>query len=391
MSVVAEVPLPPFWRRPLLRDILWQTVIPLLLIAAIWFFVRNAGANLEKSSLVFGGSFLGGIASFELGSNLVGFAAGDPVYKALLVGIVNTLHVSVVAIVLATLLGILVGVARLSSNPLAAGLSRIYVEVARNVPLLLQLLFWYALITRALPSPRQAWELLPGFFLTNRGLNLPLPGPEPVYGWMLLAFASACVLVLGMEWRARRRPQSMPHRASRRPLRLALLVGAPALVFVLGGMPVSLDVPVMRGFGFHGGLSLPPEYVALLLGLTLYTGAFIAEIVRGGILGVHRGQIEAAEALGLSRGQCLRKIVLPQAMQIIVPPLGSQYVSLLKNSSLAVAIGYPDIVRVSTVVISETGHAIEMIGVMMIVYLLLSLITSALVNLYNRAVTREAR
>lgn len=391
MTAVAEVMVPPFWRRPLIRDAAWQALVLMLVVAAIWFFAHNASENLAESSLVFGWDFLGGIASFELGSNWIGFSAGDPVYKALLVGVLNTLQVSMVAIVLATVLGTIIGVARLSSNPLAAGLSRGYIELARNVPLLLQLLFWHAVITRSLPSPRQAWEPVPGIFLTNRGLSVPLPGPEPVYAWMLAAFAAACVAVAALEWWARSHRESAHRGPGLRGLYLALLLGLPALIFVAGGMPVNLDIPVLHGFGFRGGASLAPEYVALLLGLTIYTGAFIAEIVRGGILGVGRGQIEAAGALGLPRGLSLRKIILPQAMRIIIPPLGSQYLNIIKNSSLAVAIGYPDIVRVATVIISETGHAIEMIAAIMAIYLVLSLITSGLVNLYNRSVMWEAR
>ena len=293
-------------------------------------------------------------------------------------GLLNTLKVGVAGLVLATVLGTVLGIARLSSNWLVAKLSLAYVEAVRNVPLLLQLFLWYAVITEALPGPRQALAPLPGVFLSNRGMMLPGLVPDPAWLAGGIALVAALAVVLAVRhW--------MPVRGglTSRAVAGGVIIGAPLVAWLAFGAPTAIDVPHLAGFNFRGGVTLSPELLTLLLGLVIYTAAFIAEIVRSGILAVDRGQAEAARALGLSPGLTLRLVVLPQALRLIVPPLTSQYLNLLKNSSLAVAIGYPDVVSVLDTTINQTGQAIEGVTMIMAVFLVISLSLSALMNWYN--------
>lgn len=374
------------WRRPAVRSVVYQgTALAILavLLALAW---SNVAANLPRMRLQLGFGFLGEVAAFELGDNLVGFKAGHSYLRAFLAGIVNTLKVAVLGIILTTILGTLIALARLSRNVLASRLAWLYVEVMRNIPLLLQILFWHTFVVRQLPGPRQAWHPFPGVFLSNRGMEVPAFEFASGFDWVLAALAVAGALVAGAAiWSQRTRERTGEGTwLTGAVAALALVISAAA--FLAGESPITLDLPELRGFNFQGGTTLTPEFVALLFALVTYQAGFAAETIRSGILGVNKGQVEAALSLGLSRRRTLRLVVLPQALRIVVPPLTSQYLSLTKNSSLAVAIGYPDLVRVSTVVIGETGRSIECISIILAVYLTLSLLTAALMNLYNRRI-----
>jgi general L-amino acid transport system permease protein len=368
---------------PTVRAVVYQVLVIAAVLAIGWFLVSNTLDNLSRRAIATGFGFLGREASFAIGESLIDYTPRDSYALALVVGVLNTLRVSLLGIVAATVLGTLVGVGRLSTNWLVARLSTVYVEVIRNIPPLLQLFFWYAVITESLPPVRQAVNPLPGLFLSQRGLWFPVMREHPVWNWVGLALLAgiAAAWVAG-RWADRRQARTG------RPfpkLRMAagLVIGLPLLVFVLGGAPLALDVPVLQGFNFRGGRAVSPEFFALFTGLTLYTASFIAEIVRGGITAVSWGQTEAARALGLSSGRILRLVVLPQALRVIVPPLTSQYLNLTKNSSLALAIGYPDLVSVANTTINQTGQAIEGVALIMAVYLSISLAMSGFMNWYN--------
>jgi general L-amino acid transport system permease protein len=301
------------------------------------------------------------------------------------VGLANTLLVAVLGIVLATIIGFVIGIARMSSNWLIARLATVYVEVVRNVPLLLQLFFWYFAVLKNLPGPRQSYVLPGGAYFNVRGLYLPAPVPEAGFGLIVLALAAGALGALGV-WRWGRRRQALTGRRPHAlPIALSLIAGLPLATFIAAGAPLSFQYPALKGFNFEGGLAILPELMALLLGLSIYTASYIAEIVRAGITGVPKGQKEAALAIGLSNRLTVRLVVIPQALRIIIPPLTSQYLNLTKNSSLAVAIGYPDFVSVFTgTVLNQTGQAVEVILMTMGVFLALSLATSGLMNWFNR-------
>jgi general L-amino acid transport system permease protein len=290
--------------------------------------------------------------------------------------------VAVIGIVLATILGVLIGIGRLSKNYLLAKLTGFYVETLRDIPLLLQLLFWYTML-QGLPGPKQAWHLGNVVFLSNRGLKIPEIVWQPAHSWALAAFVLGLIGTMLWSRRARRQQEATGVRPAVWPVGLALLVGLPVVIWAALGAPLQVDLPALRGFNFQGGGTFSPEYFALLLGLVTYTASYIAEIVRSGIQAVAQGQWEAAEALGLRRGLVLRQIVLPQAMRVIIPPMTSQYLNLTKNSSLAVAIGFQDIVSIANTTLNQTGQAIEGIAVIMAVYLTISLSISLFMNWYN--------
>jgi len=306
------------------------------------------------------------------------------------VGLLNTLRVAVLGIVLATILGTLIGVGRLSKNWLVAKITSIYVEVMRNVPLLLQLFFWYALITENMPGPRQAHNPLPGVFISNRGLKVPaLEGNS--LDWMLAGLGLAIVAILFLGHWGKKRQEATGHVFPLGRAAIGLLIGLPVVGWLVSGASLTLDMPELKGFNFSGGLTLSPEFAALLAGLVIYTSAFIAEVVRSGIQAVNKGQWEAAEALGLRRKQMLRLVVLPQALRVIIPPMTSQFLNLTKNSSLAVAIGYPDIVSVVNTTLNQTGQAIEGILIIMGAYLTVSLSISIFMNWYNKRIALVER
>ena len=371
------------WSDPLLRNIVWQAMIIGAVAAVIWYLADNTSRNLAARRIATGFAFLSHNAGIPIGEHLIDYDPSVNTYgRALVIGVLNTLKVSVVGVVLATILGTFIGIGRLSRNWLVAQITGIYVEVLRDLPVLLQLLFWYGLL-QTLPAPRQSWRLGDAVFLSNRGIRVPLLDVQDAHLWALAAF------VLGMfgtiAWRraAARRQETTGIRPPVWPVALALLGGFPLLVWAAFGAPFTLDLPVLRGFNFQGGGTISPEYGALLIGLVTYTAAYIAEIVRSGIQAVPAGQIEAAAALGLRPATTLRLVVLPQALRVIIPPMTSEYLNLIKNSSLAVAIGFQDVVSVASTTLNQTGQAIEGIAVIMAVYLTISLSISLFMNWYN--------
>jgi general L-amino acid transport system permease protein len=371
--------------RPEVRQIAWQlALLALLAFAAAWI-VNNAAENLRRQNIASGFDFLGRTAGFDIAQSLIEYSNTSTYGRAFWVGLLNTLLVAGLGIAAATVLGFIIGIARLSSNWLIARLAAAYVEVLRNLPLLLQLFFWYFAVLKSLPSPRQSYALPGGAFLSVRGLNLPAPVPQPGFAVVAVALAVGLALAAFVWWWAKRRQARTGQRFPVLWTALAAILGVPLVAFLAGGAPLSLDYPELRGFNFQGGIAVQPELIALWLGLATYTASFIAEIVRAGIQGVAKGQTEAAQALGLSRGQVLRLVIVPQATRIIIPPLTNQYLNLTKNSSLAVAIGYPDFVSVfAGTVLNQTGQAIEVILMTMGVYLALSLLTSLFMNWFNR-------
>jgi general L-amino acid transport system permease protein len=382
---------PPLWYDPTARAVVIQLLFVGAVVGLAAFLVHNTLENLSRQNIATGFGFLDREASFAIGESLIPYSAADTYGRAFLVGLVNTLYVAALGVVLATLLGTLVGLARLSANWLIRKLAAVYVETFRNIPLALQLFFWWGLLRSYAPSPRQAWQPLPDVFVSNRGLVFPVPVHDPVYRWMLLALLAAIAAGWAVSRWARRRQARTGRPFPTGWAGLALVLGLPLAVFLAAGAPLRLDIPELRGFNFAGGTTASPEFAALLIGLVVYTGAFIAEIVRAGILAVGRGQSEAAMALGLSSWQRMRLVVLPQALRVIVPPMTSQYLNLTKNSSLAVIIGYPDLVSIANTTINQTGQAVEGIAMIMAVYLAISLTISLLMNLYNRAVALVER
>jgi general L-amino acid transport system permease protein len=375
-----------FWYDPGKRSILYQLVTIGMVALLSYYLISNTLANLERQSIATGFKFLQKEASFEIGEKLISYSAADTYGRALIVGTLNTLLVSSIGIMLTVVLGTLFGVARLSSNWLVSRLAAIYIEVFQDIPILLQLFFWYALFYDMLPSPRQALNPVKGVFLCNRGLILTVPAAHPAYPYMGAALLVAAILAIVLRRWVKRRQDRTGKSFPIVKTTLVLIFGLPLLTWGLAGAPTQMSVPVLQGFNFKGGLSLSPEFAALLLGLVLYTAAFVAEIVRAGIQSVSRGQTEAAMALGLKPGQVLSLVILPQSLRVIIPPLTSQMLNLTKNSSLAVAIGYPDFVSVAGTTINQTGQAIEGVVLIMAVYLVFSLSTSVLMNWYNKKI-----
>lgn len=354
--------------------------------------VTNAQDNLRAQHIASGFGFLSGTAGFSVNQALIRYSEADTYLRVFEVGLLNTLLVSIIGIVFATLIGFAVALGRLSPNWLLARLSGGYVEIIRNLPLLFQLLFWYLAVLAALPNPRQSLSIFGVAFLNNRGFVVPHVVPEQGAGVFAVAILAAIAASLLMTVYARRRLYRFGDRLRVWPFALALLVGLPLLSIALFGAPASFDLPVLRGFNFSGGTRVTPEFVALTIALSTYTASFIAEIVRGGLLAVPKGQMEAGASLGLSRPAILRLVIIPQAMRLILPPLTNQYLNLTKNSSLAVAIGYPDLFSVfAGTTLSQTGQAVEIIAMTMAVYLAISLITSALMNLYGWHIDRSQR
>jgi len=382
---------PPLWRNPAIRGLIYQILFVAAVVAVGAFLVYNTVANLRRQNIASGFGFLDREAAFGIGESLIVYSPADTYARAFLVGLVNTLYVAGLGIVLATILGTVMGIGRLSSNWLVRKLAQTYVETFRNIPLLLQLFFWWGLLREIAPAPRQAWRPLPDVFISNRGITFAVPSPDPAYNWMAVAFCVGIVAAIGVSRWARRRQARTGQQFPTGWTGVGLVIGLPLAVFLAYGAPLALDRPELKGFNFVGGHAVSPEFAALLLGLVIYSGAFTAEIVRAGILAVSWGQTEAGMALGLKPGQRMRLIVLPQALRVIVPPMTSQYLSLTKNSSLAVAIGYPDLVSIANTAINQTGQAVEGIAMIMAVYLTISLIISALMNIYNRAVALVER
>jgi general L-amino acid transport system permease protein len=374
----------PFYNDPKKRSILFQIATLLMVGLLSYYLISNTLTNVEKQSIATGFGFLQKEAAFEIGESPLRYSAADTYGRALVVGVLNTLIVSFVGIIITVILGTLVGIARLSSNWLVSKLAAWYIEVLQDIPVLLQLFFWYAFFYNVLPSPRQALNPIVGVFLSNRGLVFAVPEAHPVYKYMGIAVVVAGVAIYFLRRWARERQARTGQPFPTFRVSLALVIGLPVLTWAVGGAPTAMNVPALIGFNFIGGTNISPEFTALLLGLILYTAAFVAEVVRAGIQSVSVGQTEAAMSLGLRPSRVLNLVILPQALRVIIPPLTSQMLNLTKNSSLAVAIGYPDFVSVAGTTINQTGQAIEGVALMMVVYLTLSLLTSAFMNWYNK-------
>jgi general L-amino acid transport system permease protein len=398
MSIEARSPPPQFvarLRRALGGRAGWAGFAFQILFVAIlvWIgyeIVANARANLQSQKITSGFGFLSNTAGFDVSQTLIPYSGSDPYTRVFLVGLLNTLLVAVIGVFFATIIGFLVALGRLSPNWLLSRIAGAYVELVRNLPLLFQILFWYLAVLAALPNPRQSISLFGSFFLSNRGFVVPKPIANA--GWEPFAIAVVIAIVASLVMRSYARRQLFQNGRLIKiwPWVLDLLIGLPLLTSLVFGAPVTFEIPELKGFNFAGGSRVIPEFVALTLALSTYTGAFIAEIVRAGIQSVHKGQMEAGSSLGLQRGSTLRLIVVPQALRVILPPLTNQYLNLTKNSSLAVAIGYPDLVSVfAGTTLSQTGQAIEIIGITMGVYLLLSLTTSAIMSFYGWRLSRS--
>ena len=373
-----------------LKGLFWQVLVVGIALAVIVFLWSNTVANLSARRITTGFAFLGREAGMPIADSLLAYSPGDSYLWAFVVGVANTLRVAVIGIVIATILGTLIGISRLSANWLLSRLAAVYVEVLRDIPLLLQLLFWYVLM-QGLPAARAAWRPVDGVFLSNRGLILPaIPIGVPQL-WVLGTAGLGFIAFLAIRrWLVAQQMRDGTPRPAW-PLALGLIVMLPAAVSLLLGVSWTIEWPQLRGFNFVGGLTLAPEYFALLIALVTYTSAFIAEIVRSGIQSVPRGQWDAASALGLRRSFMLRQIILPQALRVIVPPMTSQYLNLTKNSSLAVAIGYQDVVSVANTTLNQTGQAIEAISLIMAVFLTISLGISLFMNWYNARIALAER
>ena len=379
------------WSDPKFRNVVWQVVIIGVVAAIGWYLVSNTRENLAQRHIATGFDFLDRPAPIPIGETLLSYTPSVSSYgHALLIGLLNTLKVAIVGVILASLLGTVIGIARLSPNWLIARLAAIYVEVIRDIPVLLQLFFWYSLL-RNLPPLTGALNPIPGFFLSNRGAQIPWLDGDPADWWVLLAFVIGAVGTWALSRWATRRQEATGRRPLTWPVTLALLLGLPLAVWAALGAPFSLEIPQRNRFNFTGGAAVTPEYFALTVGLVIYTAAYIAEIVRSGIQAVAIGQWEAAGALGLYRGQVLRRIVLPQALRVIIPPMTSQYLNLTKNSSLAVAIGFQDLVSIAYTTLNQTGQAIEGIALIMAAYLIISLSISFFMNWYNARIALVGR
>ncbi|TIO34846.1 amino acid ABC transporter permease [Mesorhizobium sp.] len=367
------------------RGVLYQVLLAGSLLALVVSIAIQTASNMRARGIPLSFGFWNETAGFDINPTLIPYDTLSTYGQAFWVGVVNTLYVSLLGIVLATLLGFVVGIARLSPNWIVAKVAASYVEVIRNVPLLLQLLFWYNAVLKPLPTPRASIELPGGIYLNNRGLIIPEIQLHEGAGSVGLAFLAGTMLCFAYRFHARRVQDRTGKQLPVLRVSLAALIGLPLIVFFLVGSPVSFVTPELRGFNFRGGHQLYPEFAALLIGLSAYTASFIAEIVRSGIQAVPKGQTEAAHALGLAPGKTLRLVTVPQALRIIIPPLTSQYLNLTKNSSLAVFIGYPDLVQIfAGTVLNQTGAAVQVMAITLSVYLAISLVTSMVMNAFNR-------
>jgi general L-amino acid transport system permease protein len=386
MSVVETAkPKTPLIYNPKVRGIAYQVLLCGVIAFLAWAAISNAAENLARAKIASGFGFWEHIAGFDISQSLIEYSTTSTYGQAFWVGLLNTLLVAALGIVFATVLGFVIGIARLSKNWLVARLAGGYIEIIRNLPLLLQLLFWYNAVLKALPELRDSVLIPGGGFLNNRGLFLPQPAFQSGSGAVLIALLVGVIGAIGFRIWARRRQMRTGQQAPVAWAALALVIGLPLLVFALAGFPIEFSYPEKGRFNIRGGVEVLPEFIALLFGLVIYTAAFIAEVVRAGITAVPKGQTEAAYSVGLRPGPTLRLVIVPQAMRVIIPPLTSQYLNLTKNSSLAVAVGYPDLVQVfAGTVLNQTGQAVEVVVITMAVYLTISLVTSALMNLYNR-------
>ncbi len=378
---------PPFWRNVRILAILGQVAFVLVVAVVAGILYANVTSGMRRLGIVGGFDFMNQTAGFDIGVRPIPYRPSDTYWRAFQVGVVNTLLVSILGIVLATLLGLLIGIAQLSSNWLVARLAQSYVVIVRHVPVLVQLFFWYQAVFLRLPRVQNAIALPGPIYLSNKGLTMVGFTTTPSTTWWI-GFIFVGILGAVLVWHWLKRHQECTGQQAPRFLISLLIVAASAIIgwLVLATSPLELTIPERRGLNYRGGFELTPEYAALLVGLVIYTASFIAEIVRAGIQGVSKGQKEAARALGLRGSQSLRLVILPQALRIIIPPTTSQYLNLAKNSSLAIAIGYPDLFSVSRTIMNQTAQTVPMVGLIMMSYLIISLITSVFMNFYNRSV-----
>ncbi|SLN49898.1 amino acid ABC transporter permease [Oceanibacterium hippocampi] len=381
-----EAERPTAWRDPKIRAIIYQAIVVILFVLFAVYIVHNTAVNLERLGIASGFGFLEQTAGFDLQNDVTGYVTGQGTHLDVLIsGAINTLRVAAVGIFLATLLGFIVGVLRLSSNWVVNRLAYVYIEIVRNIPLLLQLLVWYIVVILSQPNVRQAINVGDGVYLSNRGLYVPAVVPEAGFAAIPIALAVGLVLAWGFARFARKRQEATGQILPVIPVNLALVIGLPVIAALATGLPYSFDYPELKGFNFQGGWWLTPEFTALVLGLSVYTGAFIAETVRAGIQSVSKGQSEAAHALGIKPSWTMRLVIIPQALRVIIPPLTSQYLNLTKNSSLAVVVAYGDIVALfSGTSLNQTGQAVEIIAITMLFYVTISLLISLFMNWYNK-------
>ena len=391
-SAGQQPPRTAFYNDPIVRGIIYQVVVGVLLVTFVTWIVHNTSINLAAQGKTTGFDFLWKTAGFPIDFSLFEFTRESTYWQAFLVGITNTLLVSVIAIFFATIIGFTLGIARLSSNFLVARLATIYVETIRNIPLLLQLFFWYFAVLKAMPAVKDSFALPLDVFINQRGLFVPKPQPDAQFSWIYVAVLLGLVGAFLIQRWAKRRLEATGKRFPAFLSSAALMIGLVLVVWFASGAAITFDPPVLGKFNFKGGLELPPEFVALAWGLSIYAASFIAETVRAGILAVNHGQTEAAQSLGLKDSDRLRLVVIPQAMRVIIPPLTSQYLNLIKNSSLGAAIGYGEVVNVfAGTALGQSGRAIEVIAMTMAFYLVISLLTSAIMNWYNARVALVER
>ena len=372
------------WNDPKVRSIFFQAVLLILVVLSGMYIFGNTAENLERQGIATGFGFLGTTAGFGIITHLIDYNEASSYGRAFAVGLLNTMLVAFCGIIAATILGVIIGIARLSKNWMVSRMAMVYIEIFRNIPLLLQIFFWYFAVLRALPAPKNSVNFLDGVFINSRGIYMPSAIYGDGFSLVLWALGIAVVAVVVMTRWAHKRQDQTGQQFHTIYYSIALLIGLPLLAFAVTDFPLSWDIPALKGFNFVGGTVIIPEFVALWLSLSIYTASFIAEIVRAGIQAVSHGQTEAAHALGVKAGPTLQLVILPQALRVIIPPLSSQFLNLTKNSSLATAIAYPELVSVFTgTVLNQTGQAVEIISVTMAVYLSISLGISALMNWYN--------
>jgi general L-amino acid transport system permease protein len=370
------------WRSQAFRGLLYQIIAVVIIGSVAWWLASNTAENMRVRGIKSGFDFLTQPAGFDIGESLTAFDSNDPYWKAFLIGVSNTLRVAIIGIIATTILGTLIGVGRFSRNGLVRGLCQAYVELFRNVPVLLQLLMWYLLFTEFLPDIADAKQLGP-FFLSKGGFTFPAPVWATGHLWALFGLIAGGIAAWFYRGKAQQKFEATGQLSSMFWVPVGIVLVGGVLGWLAGGMPSEFKYPSKGEFAIEGGGALTPEFMAVLLGLTLYTAAFVAEVVRSGIQSVARGQSEAAQALGLAKGQEMQKVLLPQALRVIIPPMTNQFLNLTKNSSLAVAIGYPDVVSISNTALNQTGRAVECIALIMAVYLTTSLLTSFFMNWYN--------
>jgi general L-amino acid transport system permease protein len=385
-TLKADVPAGAWWNDAKVRGYAYQALAFAIVVLVTWWVINNTIQNLQRANIASGFGFLNGRAGFDLSESLIEFSSDSTYGRAFLAGILNTIFVAFTGIIAATIAGFLVGIGRLSRNFIIRGICTVYVEIFRNIPPLLVIFFWYIGVLAALPQVRQSLSLGPFGYLNNRGFFVT----RPIWGegaWLILAaLVLAIVAIVVIRRWAWRRQLATGQQFPVLGTSLALFFGLPILAFLFTGMPVTFETPVVAGFNLKGGWQMKPEFIALYLALSLYTASFIAEIVRAGILGISKGQSEAAYALGFRHNLTLRLVIVPQALRIIIPPLTSQYLNLTKNTSLAIAVGYPDLVAVGGTILNQTGQSVEVVAIWMMVYLTLSLSTSLLMNWFNARV-----